>query len=346
MRNKLFILAMVLIVCFSVKAQDIQFTQFYAAPLYLNPAFAGSSMDPRVISNNRIQWTGLGISKSFNTYAFSADHFISRYKSGVGLIATYSSAGTGHLKSVDIGGQYSYHIDITNQWKLRPGLQASFVSRSIDFNRLLFGDQIYKDGQAPISQDQFGSETVNFFDFSSGFLLYNRNLWIGMAAHHLNTPNQSLSGVKSKLPLKYAIHGGYKIFITSKSLIKKNYGRQPEASISPAFSYKAQGNFDQLDVGLYFYFEPLILGAFYRGIPLFKSYEKGYANNDAIAALIGFKLNGFTFGYSYDITISKLAVYNSGGSHEISLCYIFDIFEKKRMDKSRKRLPCPEFYNH
>lgn len=327
----------------NASAQDIQFTQFYAAPLYLNPAFAGSTMDTRLLSNNRVQWTGLGIAKSYNTYAFSADHFIPQYKSGVGLLATYSSAGTGRLRSVDISMQYTYHIDINTRWKLRPGLQATFVSRNIDFNRLLFGDQIYKDGIAPNTQDQFYNPSVNFFDFSSGFLLYNRNLWIGAAAHHMNTPNQSLTGEKSNLPLKYGIHGGYKIYVTSRSLIKRSYGRQPESSISPAFSYKAQGNFDQLDVGLYFYFEPLILGAFYRGIPVFKKLERGYGNNDALAVLVGVRVGGFSFGYSYDITVSKLAVYNSGGSHEISLCYIMNTNKDKR--RPERRLPCPDFYN-
>jgi type IX secretion system PorP/SprF family membrane protein len=326
----------------NVSGQDVQFTQFYAAPLYLNPGFAGSTMDTRVISNNRVQWTGLNLAQSFNTYATSIDHYIPQIKSGVGMLATYSSAGTGRLKSADISAQYAYHIDLTSKWKFRPGLQATFVSRSIDFNRLLFGDQIYKDGNAAQSQDQFDNPTVNFFDFSAGFLLYNKNLWIGSSTHHLNSPNQSLTGQKSRLPIKFSLHGGYKIVITNKSLIKKNYGRQPETSISPAFSYKSQGEFDQLDVGMYFFFEPLILGAFYRGIPLLKSYQKGYGNTDAIAALIGLRLGSFNFGYSYDITVSKLSVTNTKGSHEISLCYIFDT--NKTRKKYTKRMPCPDFY--
>jgi type IX secretion system PorP/SprF family membrane protein len=325
-------------------AQDVQFTQFYAAPLYLNPAFAGSSMNPRVISNDRVQWTGLSVAKSFNTYSFSADHFISKYKSGVGLLCTYSSAGTGNLKSVDVGFLYSFHIDLNSKWKFKPGLQVSYVTRSIDYSSLLFGDQIYEDGQAPVSQDRFSAPNAHYFDFSSGFILYEKHLWLGMAAHHLNTPNQSLTGTPTPLPTQFSFHGGYKIVTTSKRLLKKNYGRHPESSISPAFSYKHQGNFDQLDLGLYFYFEPLIIGAWYRGIPVLKTY-RSYVNNDAIAALIGLRYKGFSFGYSYDMTISRLSVYSSGGSHEISMCYIFDLPKRRKVDRSKMRLPCPEFYN-
>ena len=42
-----------------VFAQDPQFSQFYAAPLYLNPAFAGSSELARVGINYRNQWPAM-----------------------------------------------------------------------------------------------------------------------------------------------------------------------------------------------------------------------------------------------------------------------------------------------
>ncbi|MFT5922039.1 MAG: hypothetical protein ACI8TS_001371, partial [Flavobacteriales bacterium] len=38
------------------KAQDPEFTQFYANPLYLNPAFAGTARCPRLVMNYRNQW--------------------------------------------------------------------------------------------------------------------------------------------------------------------------------------------------------------------------------------------------------------------------------------------------
>ncbi len=346
MRKLVLIYSSILIVLsFNSHAQDFQFTQFYAAPLYLNPGFAGSTQQTRVNNNNRIQWTGLTYAKSYNTYSVSADHYLKKYKSGIGFIANYNAAGSGNLRSIEFGVQYAYHIDINSRWKIRPGIQASMVSRSIDFNRLLFGDQIYKDGITPQSQDQFNSPTVTYFDFSSGFVLYNRHLWLGMAGHHLNSPNQSLTGATAALPIDYTVHGGYKIFLTDRSVYKKTYSKKKSTSISPAFIYKSQGKFDQLDVGMYFNFEPLVLGVFYRGIPLLKAYKQGYGNSDAIAALIGLHLGSFSFGYSYDITVSKLAVYNSGGSHEISLCYIFDTKGNKKptIDKSKMILPCPDF---
>ena len=50
----------------NVKAQDPAFSQFYANPLYLNPAFAGSDICPRASLNFRDQWPGIG--KTYVTY--------------------------------------------------------------------------------------------------------------------------------------------------------------------------------------------------------------------------------------------------------------------------------------
>src|SRR6185295_17434324 len=55
-------------------AQDPEFTQFYANPLYLNPAFAGTARCPRICLNYRNQWPG--ISGTYVTYSASYDqHF-------------------------------------------------------------------------------------------------------------------------------------------------------------------------------------------------------------------------------------------------------------------------------
>ena len=49
-----------------LKAQDPQFTQFYANPLYLNPAFAGTARCPRICMNYRNQWPNLSFEEKRN----------------------------------------------------------------------------------------------------------------------------------------------------------------------------------------------------------------------------------------------------------------------------------------
>ena len=74
-----------------LKAQDPQFSQFYAAPLYINPAFTGASQFTRFGVNYRSQWPNLDA--SFETFSFYADHFVEKYNSGIGLILTTDRQG-------------------------------------------------------------------------------------------------------------------------------------------------------------------------------------------------------------------------------------------------------------
>ena len=83
-----------------VKAQDPQFSQFYAAPLYLNPALTGSSQLTRVGINYRNQWPS--IPASFIDYSFYADHYFINANSGVGLLVNLDQEGLAGLRSQDI----------------------------------------------------------------------------------------------------------------------------------------------------------------------------------------------------------------------------------------------------
>ena len=110
-----------------------------------------------------------------------------------------------------------------------------------------------------------------------------------------------------------------------------------ERSVTPTFNYRSQGKFDQLDLGVFFTLEPVVLGVWYRGIPV-KTVD-GFSNNESIILHLGLKKGNFNFGYSYDITISELGI-NTGGAHEASVIYNFRIGPPKP-PKEVQRLRCP-----
>src|SRR5436190_21599462 len=121
-----------------VFAQDPQFTQFYAAPLYLNPAFAGSALAPRITANYRNQWPAI---TNYVTTMVSFDHYFDKYNSGVGLLIQNDNQGQGRIQSTDIGLQYSYQFQVSESSFVRLGLQGSYVNRSINYFGLTTGDQ-------------------------------------------------------------------------------------------------------------------------------------------------------------------------------------------------------------
>ena len=330
MKNLVFILFLFSVI--AVKAQDPQFTQFYAAPMYLNPAFSGVNGGHRIIANYRKQWPN--IPGAFNTYNFSYDRNLSDINSGLGFMVTHDKSGAGGLSYTQIKGQYAYQINLTRRLYLRSALEFGYNWRYLDKTRLVFGDQLVR-GPGFNTLEFLQDGRSNYADFGSGLLLYTKHWWAGFAVHHLNIPNESILGDLSPIPMKYSIHAGYKI------PIHDFFGKHLDNHFIPAFNYKAQGKFDQFDVGFYYERSPLVFGIWYRGIPGLKAYEQGYQNNDALIFLMGYKTEKLKLGYSYDITISRL-VTNTLGSHEISIIYEFGKSERSILESVRD-VPCPKF---
>ena len=121
-------------------------------------------------------------------------------------------------------------------------------------------------------------------------------------------------------------------------MIEENVKGDFESSITAAFNFKHQLKWNQLDIGAYYNRNAFVMGLWYRGIPLIKT--SSVSSNDAIIFLVGLKTNGTKIGYSYDITISKLAG-DTGGSHEISLVYEYPYKKKRRRNKHL--VPCAKF---
>ncbi|WMJ72173.1 type IX secretion system membrane protein PorP/SprF [Cytophagaceae bacterium ABcell3] len=334
-----FTVALVLLANLS-HAQDFQLTQFYASPLLLNPGFAGATGQNRATLHNRVQWTGLA--KPYRAHVASFDHSMPQQRSGIGVMVASEVNGTSRFRTQTANVVYSHRIDVNSSWSIRPGLQFGVGNRRIDYSQLVFGDQIYERGLTGTQEDFSNMNSRYFFDVASGVVVHNSQVWIGFSAHHLNRPDVTFVRSGEALPIRMSVHGGAKINLDNNR-IRSSYKSRPDNVLIPSFNYKQQGNFRQLDLGMYWNYEPIIVGAWYRGIPVFSS-EEGYPFRDAVAILVGTKFNGFYFGYSYDFTVSRMEVYNSGGAHELSISYVFPERRKKKPKKRRDMIiPCPDF---
>ncbi|MCU0430369.1 MAG: type IX secretion system membrane protein PorP/SprF [Cytophagaceae bacterium] len=335
-----------LIITCTVWSQDIQFSQFYAVPMYQNPAFAGSAHAPRMMLHNRLQWPGIRSSATapslsrYTTSLVSVDHFWAKYRSGAGLMVFKDWQAGSMLASTEVAALYSYEIPVSKSLTIRPGLQASYVSRSVDYSKLRFPEN-FDDRNGFDGTVASGGAQRRFFDFSTGAVAYTNNLWGGISLHHVNQPNQSVTGGEERLPMKFAVTGGYKIYLKKKNYLP-HLEDSKEISLTPTFHYKSQGKADQTDIGVYLIYDQLMAGMWYRGIP-FKKYISNLQNNESLVLMAGWKYNNWSAGYSYDFTVSTLATVRTGGSHELNLTYVH---HQSKKYKPMKRLPCPSFYKH
>ncbi|MFY0687642.1 MAG: type IX secretion system membrane protein PorP/SprF [Cyclobacteriaceae bacterium] len=323
-----------------VFAQDPQFSQYYAAPMYLNPALVGINQEGRAGINYRNQWPSM--MANFETYSFYFDYNFIEHASSVGLIVNQDQEGLIGLKTTNIGAQYAYQVDLNHRWTFRPAVEAGYYWRSIDFTHLTFPDQFDDTGLInPTTIENLGQGQARWFDLSFGGIIFNKNAWFGGSAHHVLEPNQSIAGGDVLLRKKVSYHGGYKIPLDRfNPFMQSKLGR--EWSMTPTFNYKTQGDFDQLDLGVYFTFEPILTGLWYRGIPL-KMLEE-IPNSEAIVLMFGLRMGQTMFGYSFDFTLSDLGV-SSGGAHEISLIYSFRLGDKSKPSMEIRGLKCPIPYN-
>ncbi|RYZ33886.1 MAG: type IX secretion system membrane protein PorP/SprF [Sphingobacteriales bacterium] len=194
-------------------AQDHLYSQFFNAPIYLNPALNGQFEGKvRLSMVYRNQYTT--VPGNFNYISASVDYNIPKFGGGFGLMFTRSSEGLAYLKNNSIAGIYSYSVG-SQDYVLSFGLQAGAVNRAIDESRLVFGDQIDPSlgiipGQ-PTSADAFPFNSKFYFDAGAGVNLVVGNFMAGVAMHHLNRPNQSFTGTPVKVPIRTTGHVSYRM---------------------------------------------------------------------------------------------------------------------------------------
>jgi len=314
------------------RAQDPQFSQFYAAPLYLNPALTGNTFQDRLILNYRKQW--LGIAPGFETYALSYDHNNPKLHSGFGGMVMRDVAGTSGLSFTKAAFSYSYEARIDHKRAVRFGTSLGYTLRQLGQGQLIFADQILREDPNSLEGDRLRMST-SYFDAGFGAMYFSEAFWIGLSLNHVNRPQQSLYlDGDVRLPVRTSIHTGYRIATDGQKL------RRSRQYVTIAAHYKAQDKWDQLDVGAYFDHEKLTVGLWYRGIPALKAYQPGYPNDESVIAMLGYQTpQQIRFTYSYDITVSMLTM-KSGGAHELSVMYEWP---KRTRNRRWRAVPCPKF---
>ncbi len=308
--------------------QDVQFSQFYSAPMFLGPSMAGSANEGRLVLNYRDQWPRL--SGRFVTSAVSYDQYVDKYNSGIGLSFLHDNAGGSKITSTKAGLSYSYRIKGGKKLFIQPGLQTYYYQRRINFDKLTFADQFYGDQILPTSIQAPPELNRGQMNFSTSVLVFTENLWIGAGIDHLMQLNSDLAGDPGYMPIKLTSFGG----MTFK--IPGQYRNRDDQSVSLAYQYKRQSSIDQLDLGAYYFREPFRIGVWYRGMPA----GSGSWNRDAIVVSAGVSFDQFLLSYSYDMTISNM-LQTTGGAHEIAVHYRFG----KLVSDIRGigQVPCPRF---
>lgn len=319
------------------EAQIIQFSQYYAAPLFLAPSYAGMCNGSRASANYRNQWPEVG---TFNTYAVAYDQNLYKVNSGVGLMILRDEAGEGNLALTAVDICYSWQTQITRDWTFRPGIGISYNTRSLDFTKLTFGDMLDEYGNKTRATNEFKPVTSKpYMDMQVSALFYHELYWGGISIDHLLRPKSSLYDLDDyHEDMKMTIFGGAKVYVGAPTSSRGRRNKSDLQNVTFALKYEFSKLSDQLSLGAYWNKNPFTLGAWVRGIPVAVR-EESYGNLDAIVLMLGYKIYDLHIGYSYDFSIGHL-LSSTGGSHEISVMYEFA--PKAKSKKRHSVIACPK----
>ena len=315
-------------VALTLRAQDAAFSQFYANPMYLNPAYAGNTECGRLNLNYRNQWPS--VSNAYVTYSLAYDQSLAAINSGYGLMVMNDQQGYGAYNRTAINAYYSYQLRLTSSTNLSFGVRGAYYQEKLAWEKLTFASQLASKidpNDIDTYEDMPKNNQISTVDFGAGLLFgYEDAFFAGVAADHLTQPQLGFYETESiPLDLKLTVHAGAVINLTEGGFGRY---RQDDITIEPNVMFVNQGIFSQLNAGVYVNMYPFVFGGWFR---------HAFENIDAAMLLVGINYNNFRIGYSYDFTLSEIGA-NTGGAHEISLAWDFCILKapKKRSVRTIK----------
>jgi type IX secretion system PorP/SprF family membrane protein len=304
-----------------VKGQDLNFAQYFNAPLLVNPANTGFNPDYdfRIGGNYRNQWANV-ITNPFRTYSIWGDAqlFNNRFDNGwvgIGGALYRDEAGSGNLSSTRAYLSAAYHQMIGYDFLLSVGVGVGGVNKRVDPSKLTFDDQWngkFFDIARPNNEPFLFNSTyyaslnagLNFSWFVSDVAYVN----VGYSMLHVNQPKETFfspTAVSPNLSIRHTAFLNANFKIEDRWIVNPNIYVSTMAGVTETvLGVNANRNLSG-EGGR----QQLIVGAYYR-------------LNDAIIPMLGLQTNNTRFTFSYDATTSSLNGFNNRqGAYEVSVVF-------------------------
>jgi type IX secretion system PorP/SprF family membrane protein len=328
---------LLLLIVLMVKAQDINISQTYAAPLLLNPALTGGyDGNFRISTLYRDQWSGL-VGDPFRSFLLSGDarlDFGRRNKTGdhvgVGVLIASDKVNPFDFStnSITFNGAFHKKLGKGRVNYLSAGIQFGLAQKNFSYENFTFQDQFNGIDDFPFaSREDLPANNYAYFDMSIGLnyatsINDDMTFEIGGAAFHLVEPNisfykdESITGSplinENALKRRYVAH-------MSSSIRQNN-----TTSFTPRLVFSSQGSHQQLMLGsgIRHVFNDVKELALHAGIWGRITHDVDtYAFRD-IVTMVGIEFSGVIVGFSYDISIDDISTYSAGQhTFEFSLRY-------------------------
>lgn len=325
----------------STLAQDVGFTQFYASPLFINPAMAGSfNGSYRVGILYRDQYRS-ALDRPFKTFTASGDvkFNLSSVKEknpdlfALGIMFYSDRVGIFDLNTTSIAVSGAFHKSLNkkkNQY-LSGGIQFNLTHKSLNFEDLYFQDQFNAIDGYTLSTGEF--LPVNNFGFGNLALGLNHSITpnkrtsfsVGIAVFNLLNQNISFYE-KQDIPNPNV---NLDVFLKSKLVVNAaaSFQTADYVYLDPRLLYAQQGDIKFLTlINLFKYKLPRSEGkTIYAGPGLKFTDNISNFGLESVVLSAGFEYKGLLIGLSYDHNTNSIIAGRKGlNSFEFSIIYLGD----------------------
>lgn len=353
MKRVLSSLIFIAVAFISSQAQDIDFTQFYSIPSFVNPALTGGFNGTyRVGAAYRSQWRSVS-PYPISTYAFNGEYRIPlqsmnrKIKDVVGLGLKFYSDRVKVLEA-NSNAVYltaAFHKSLNQQTDefLSGGIEIGLVQRNLNYQVLQFEDQFDKinDFNLPTGE-VLEANNLAYGDYSLG-LNYSRKInktnqiGLGFTLKHLTTPNISFwRDTKDKNP-KLISKNDLPLLIGAQYV--SHHDISYRFRLSPRVVFQKQGTHYQIMTGSTLRFnigseknKAMHLGIFSR----LTNNQSSPITLATVSPFFGFEINHALLGISYDFLVQDIGKYFKNISVlEFTVRYTGETMEDTAI--------CPEF---
>jgi len=319
-----------LVICLTLLAgktngQDPGFSQLYASPIFLNPAFAGNREKPRAALFYRQQ--GPGFQMKYLSFGVAYDQPVEWAHGGAGLMIWSDHQGSGIIRRTSADAMYSYHLQVSEEWFIDAGFQVSWIQKRVVSEGLVFPDMIDPgSGNLLPTGESMPDYSRGFVDFSTGFMAYYRDFFGGFSVHHLTEPNESFSeNIRVPLYRKYSLQAGMAFYAGGRRDFPTTW------VITPHILLQKQYQAWLVTWGLNLSRDRWIAGLRMR--------QDRLQSPDALIILAGISLHDWDIAYSIDLEMPREGMVRPfTGGHEVSLIWNFFLPGKRKRIRAIK---CP-----
>lgn len=314
---------------------DTQLSNYWAAPNYFNPGYAGQSGRLELTGLYRMQWLGVEHAPKSGLVLGELPLPIMGKEHGAGFSFYNDQAGL--FRSTVISGQLALKIKLFGG-SLGIGLQGGYITEMFDGTKVEIPDDdqhASTDPAIPLTQVEGKSIDAAFGLYYTDSL---KRWYVGLSATHLLAPALELNENQVlDIPRSYYFTAGCNIplkdpllelrpsvLLKTTEMSSLHMNRDSLITATEPNTLQGMWRQTQIDVSLRLVYNRMFWGGL--------SWRRG----ESMILMLGGQFKMVEVGYAYDVPVFSDLIRATSGSHELFIKYVMDM-NFKRGSKSKHK---------